>query len=91
MMRCRVGLEPDEAGPPDREGPVPDPCKIRERGIRKGACDICYWRQQSLMTEWVCTCSHLSGYFLSFSQLNNNVNQYNISRLNKGEKFIARF
>lgn len=33
----------------------------------------------------------LTGYFLSFSQLNNNVNQYNISRLNKGEKFIARF
>lgn len=32
VMRCRVGLEPDEPAPPDREGPVPDPCKMRKMG-----------------------------------------------------------
>lgn len=37
VMRCRVGLEPDEAGPPDREGPVPDPCKIKGEGHKKGS------------------------------------------------------
>lgn len=38
VMRCRVGLEPDEPAPPDREGHNPDPCKIREgwEGEREG-------------------------------------------------------
>ena len=29
VMRCRVGLEPDELVPPDKEGHNPDPCKIK--------------------------------------------------------------
>lgn len=37
LMRCRDGLEFDEPAPPDREGPNPDPCKIREKvGRLKG-------------------------------------------------------
>ena len=27
-MRCRVGLEPEEPGPPATEEPVPEPCQV---------------------------------------------------------------
>jgi len=28
VMRCRVGLEPEEPGPPATEEPVPEPCQV---------------------------------------------------------------
>lgn len=42
VMRCLVGLEPDVPAPLEREGHVPDPCKMqtsrreRDRGEGRG-------------------------------------------------------
>lgn len=50
MMRCRVGLEPAEPAPPDREGPVPDPCEMTRGGgvgqsAVSGKWDVICWRR----------------------------------------------